>query len=205
MVLLWIGRFSQKPRNRTGRPFPLQAKGKAGKEQMLPRETCMFVSFLRIGENWSSHCRTWSLCTSSLSIKAFPLPTRGAEGLTLPLFPWSVLPPCHFSDEQGTRFTLSPPFSCMGCCCYFSATLFLSEQLGPKSLTFPEGCRVSRKRHLPTGRKSVKTGIESQGSNYVHQKGWTVTCHQENHESPQFQALGSAVPHCKGSVWRMAL
>lgn len=46
---------------------------------------------------------------------------------------------CHFLEEQGTGFTLTPPFSCMPCCCYFSTMLFPCKQLSPKSVRFPEG------------------------------------------------------------------
>lgn len=100
-VLLWMACFSQKPRNRTGRPFPLQAKRKAGKERMLPRERCMFPC----GEQGRVDLHTAGLnqpVLSPLSLQVSPLQARGAAQ-TLSLFPLSVLPPLSLLRRAGHR------------------------------------------------------------------------------------------------------
>lgn len=92
-VLLWMRCFSQKPRNRTGRPFHLQAKRKEGKNRCFPgRDACFLVE--NRGELISILQNLISLYYSpSLSLKVSPLQARGAEGQTLSLLPLSVLPP----------------------------------------------------------------------------------------------------------------
>lgn len=118
--------------------FLCKLKGKQGRNGCFPGRDACFLA-----EN-----REELIFTQQDLISLYYLPCPYKSLLSKPgeqhrlyhssLCQFSLL--CHFSEEQGTGFTLTPPFSCVLCCCYFSAfQLFPSKQPSPKSAGFPEG------------------------------------------------------------------